>query len=666
MTEQNKNFDTDDISLGDVFEFFWHNRYFLLVAAISAVLGASQQRAKNPRFISSAMVQVQKSTSSPMQALSEKLAGLGGGATSDNPAETTKLFFVSRELYRHVAKTILARPDARQIQKDLGAENLPTDQAAFQSESAQMALSDRLSELAGAETASKETIRLWVKGNSPETTMKVANLLLEEGVRKLAESHVSELTEATSFITSKLSDLESEIKERQELVLSLRQKIGLTVGQMDLKDLPNPMNRLRETLANSEAELRQRNNLLTEMRPRIESGHADYSSVTKYEKLQDEKKFWTSANRSLRETLKSMEGSDHGATGIEQSMLNTMREIEFQYRFYGDLKSQLMQTEMMKISIMNRVRALESASEASTFRTSGAVDTYLVVAAFLAMIITSLGMFVLQSAHPKIRNRNSLDSLPISYLGEVPDFKNELSFVKKIFSPKTKSAHLLWQGLKSKTIFDSPETMVFRTIRSKLIHLVNSDSKKCPIICVTSPKPGSGKTMISENLGCLLSMGKKKTLLIDCDLRLGGLTAGFDLGERQGLSDYLSSELSDWHSIIEPCTEHLHVLSRGRQLSNPAELLSDDRMSGLLEELKKEYDYIILDTTPVLGLAETDIITKISDLVLVVLVRQQTRLTELKDTLEHLKFNDVDKIGYVLNRSGHYVSQPYFAQSKAA
>ena len=199
--------------------------------------------------------------------------------------------------------------------------------------------------------------------------------------------------------------------------------------------------------------------------------------------------------------------------------------------------------------------------------------------------------------------------------------------------------------------------MAFRALRSKIFHLNDSDKDGVRVICVTSPRPQSGKTMITANLGCLLSVAKKKTLIIDCDIRRGGLTAGFELQGHSGLSDCLYNTGVSWKTCIEAYTSELHVMPRGKHLHNPAELLASDQLTDLLKELKKEYDFILLDSSSVLGIAETDIVTKCADIVLLALVKQETKLVDLKYTLEQLNFNDIEKVGCVLNRSGRYYTE---------
>jgi tyrosine-protein kinase Etk/Wzc len=684
MSSESKYTGSDDISLGDIVDFIFRIKYWLLVSAIAAGIGAAIQRSNKPRFQTTAVIRVEQTATSPLQALSEKLTGIGGSVSStDNTAENTRLFFISNELYRHVAQKIVELEDFAKIQKDLGARP-------GKDESAVVDLAEKLSQLSGAEVTSKDTIKLWVNGNTPDTTITVVNLLLNEGVTELAKNNIKELTEATKFVTQKLDSLEKDIQSRQNEVLDLRKKIGLGAGQTDLSSLSRPASKLRETLASAKTELKQRERLLSEVSERLANGHNDYATVAKYEKIEDERKFWAATVKSLSENVKDMEHDDKGATSIEQAIFNTTREIEFMYKYYGELKNQLLQTEMMKISIVNRIRPMEAGTQASTFRTSSGID-YLFVAAMFAMILTALGLFALEAAYPKVRNRGSLDFLPIFFLGEVPDFgkgkipalkkvldanpiapeKMNIPFFQKIFEERIKpkidlQAHLLWKSLKAGKIFDSPETMVFRTLRSKLLHLNNTVETGVKVVCITSARPDSGKTMITSNLACLLAIAKKKTLIIDCDLRRGSTTIGFELQGKVGLTDFLHGEVNDWNETIQSYTADLDVIPRGTQLLNPAELLSDERFTQILDEAKKRYDYILLDTSPILGIAETDIVTKSADLVILAIVQQETKIVDVKYTVDHLTFNDIKRIGYVLNRSGQIGSDAYFVYSKVS
>jgi capsular exopolysaccharide synthesis family protein len=166
---------------------------------------------------------------------------------------------------------------------------------------------------------------------------------------------------------------------------------------------------------------------------------------------------------------------------------------------------------------------------------------------------------------------------------------------------------------------ESVESEAFRTLRTTLA-FSGQDMER---IAVTSTEPGDGKTTVIANLGVSCAHGGKRTLLIDCDLRRPGLTKLFEMRGRGGVSEILRSD----GDIAAMCDERvqatgiegLDILPCGPKPSNPAELLSDTRLSDLLAWAETHYDQILVDCPPILAASDAAIVGRLTDsLILVV------------------------------------------------
>jgi capsular exopolysaccharide synthesis family protein len=138
-----------------------------------------------------------------------------------------------------------------------------------------------------------------------------------------------------------------------------------------------------------------------------------------------------------------------------------------------------------------------------------------------------------------------------------------------------------------------------RSIRSNLSYISESNGRS-KVIVLTSSISGEGKSFCAYNLGHILSISNKKTLLINADMRKPG-NYGNELGSESGpgLSNYLSG-MSTLNSVIQKSQfEDLYVINSGDLPPNPSELLLSARMKHMLDELKYEFDYIVLDTPPI-------------------------------------------------------------------
>lgn len=192
-----------------------------------------------------------------------------------------------------------------------------------------------------------------------------------------------------------------------------------------------------------------------------------------------------------------------------------------------------------------------------------------------------------------------------------------------------------------------------KTIRTNLqFSLVNSHTKT---ILLTSPEPGDGKSFISANLAVAFAQENKKVLLIDSDLRKGRQYKVFKVknDRSKGYSNLILSDKSDMtiHSfIIETDIKNLYLLPNGVTPPNPSELLSSSNNRELLDKLKTMFDIIILDCAPVLGLNDTLVMTKYSDVNAVVVTNKKTKIELLDQVKKSFERANAKIDGVILNR----------------
>ena len=156
----------------------------------------------------------------------------------------------------------------------------------------------------------------------------------------------------------------------------------------------------------------------------------------------------------------------------------------------------------------------------------------------------------------------------------------------------------------------------FRVVRTNLEFMLGKESGS-KVIMTSSMNPGSGKTFICMNLATALAIKGKKVLTIDLDLRRASLSSY--VGQpKPGIADYLGGQIDDRAKIVVRGQTHPNVdmIPVGTMPPNPTELLFSDRMVPLLEQVRKEYDYIFIDCPPVEIVADASIINKWVDLTL--------------------------------------------------
>ena len=200
------------------------------------------------------------------------------------------------------------------------------------------------------------------------------------------------------------------------------------------------------------------------------------------------------------------------------------------------------------------------------------------------------------------------------------------------------------------------------------------------VIGVSSPHTGDGKSLISSNLALSFARDPgRKVILVDCDLRSPALQKYFGIPLEPGMKDYLTDNRLKPYCYIRRLGP-LYLMSAGGLTYNPVELLSDQRMQELMEYLRKEFDTIVLDSPPLQPIADTSVVFRFVDGILMVIRRAKTPYRAVENAFETLDrskllgvvFNDVkpqmlhtyyDYKYYQYGKESHY---PYSANGKKA
>ncbi|MBQ6978582.1 MAG: polysaccharide biosynthesis tyrosine autokinase [Paludibacteraceae bacterium] len=160
---------------------------------------------------------------------------------------------------------------------------------------------------------------------------------------------------------------------------------------------------------------------------------------------------------------------------------------------------------------------------------------------------------------------------------------------------------------------------LFRLIRTNLRYVIPADVKS-PVILVTSCINGDGKSYVASNTALSLAILGKKVALVGLDIRKPMLAAYFGLSNKGHLTDYLADPDVAIDDIVIPSGEHpnLDIIPCGTIPPNPAELLQTERIDELFAELRKRYDYILVDTAPVALVSDTYLLDRIADITIFV------------------------------------------------
>ncbi len=214
-----------------------------------------------------------------------------------------------------------------------------------------------------------------------------------------------------------------------------------------------------------------------------------------------------------------------------------------------------------------------------------------------------------------------------------------------------------------KMVLDEPSSALAESFKSLRTSIMLSSDSPPKTILVTSMAPGDGKTTVASNLAIAIAGSESSVLLIDCDLRRSMLHEIFGLKNTKGLSTFIAGA-SDMNIIQDVPVKNLSVITSGPTPPNPSEMLISKKLKDFIHELKNKFDFVIIDTPPVMSVSDTLIVSKIVDASLIVTRFGKTTYEMMNHGLKSMADIESKVIGTVINavdekKSGYHYYYRY-------
>jgi capsular exopolysaccharide synthesis family protein len=204
---------------------------------------------------------------------------------------------------------------------------------------------------------------------------------------------------------------------------------------------------------------------------------------------------------------------------------------------------------------------------------------------------------------------------------------------------------------------ESPTAEAFRLLGVRLRHLRRGRPLKN--LLITSTIPQEGKSTVAANLACTLALqAQSKVLLLEGDLRRPSISQMFGIEKMPGLCEWLQGERSVETTIYHLEGPGLWMMPAGNATGNPLEILQAGKLHALMDQLAAWFDWIIIDSPPVLPLADTSVWTRLADGILLITRQGITEKRQLKKGLEAIESKKL--IGALLNGSTNSADTDYY------
>jgi len=345
----------------------------------------------------------------------------------------------------------------------------------------------------------------------------------------------------------------------------------------------------------------------------------------------------------LREQYEKLKNSTLTLQGKNTKYNRLKREVEIKQLAYDKQLEQLMAVNIAGKIGTNNISIIDKAGIPSR-KYKPSLKTNLAFGLLLGLLLGMGIAFLREFIDDSIKDSDSLEKLSgLPVLSQLPEIKN--------IAPNK---------LALQTALE-PRSMLSESIKSLRTSLRFSTRNGAPqSIFITSSTAAEGKSTIALNLATAYAQTGNRVLLIDADLRNPSIHKLLELDNKEGLTNYLASTDSTENNYSSSCMiKYLEVVTSGPIPPDPVELLSGNKMQELLENASKQYDHIIIDGPPTLGLADALILSNLSDACIVAVEAGKTRKTSLLDALKRLERANANMIGSVLTKVSKAINPDY-------
>ncbi|HYS66148.1 MAG TPA: polysaccharide biosynthesis tyrosine autokinase [Paraburkholderia sp.] len=469
-----------------------------------------------------------------------------------------------------------------------------------------------------------------LQDTDPQWLADALNEIGRQYIRQNIERKSAEAAQSLDFLNEQLPKLKTQLNDSEQRLTKLRDERGTVdlteEAKLALAQSADAQTRLLE-LQQKRQELLSH---FTGKHPSVAAIDQQIASLSAYRDV---------AEKQIRRL-----------PDLQQDSVRLMLDVKVNTDLYTALLDNMQQLQLVRAGKVGNVRLVDTAAVPEI---AVKPKKALVVAASLLFgVLVGCGSAIARSfLFNGISDPGEIERrLGLSVYATVPLSDQQKALTQKV-ERREHSVSLL--ALSSP---GDPAVESLRSLRTALQFAMLE--AKNNVVVIAGPAPGVGKTFVSANLAAVLAMGGKRVLLIDGDLRKGRLNEYLGLRRANGFSEAIAGSMPVADVIHRGVIEGLDFIATGAIARNPSELLLSPRVPALIEELSGGYDIVIIDSAPVLAVADTGILAAAAGTAFLIAFSGVTKLGEIAESAKRFTQNGVKLNGVVFNginpRLGQY------------
>ena len=472
-------------------------------------------------------------------------------------------------------------------------------------------------------------IVLSLENESPQRAEDILNQISSAYIRQNVERQSAEAAQSLDFLHSQLPDVRMNLEGAEDKFNQYQVEAGSV-------DISVETEALLSQVVSIESDIAQLKLQRAELDRKYTSDHPTY--VAWREQLTE----LTQRKQELNDKVKNLPYT-------QQELLGLRRDLEVSTVIYTQMLNNIQELDIARAGAVGNVRLIDEAA-------TNIVDPVkpnkkiIIILSFILGLFVAIAIVLLRRAlHNGVESSEEIEAMGLPVYATVPlsDSQVKLDREKEETSRKDK----LLSGYTAQLLAEYDPTDVsiesLRSLRTSL-HFAMLETKSNAIM-ISGASPGVGKSFVSANLAAVIANSGKQVLLIDADMRRGPLHAHLRIDNSMGLSDVLSKQAPLSGAIRRTEISTLYLMPRGSAPPNPSELLMSEFFTDCMNRVKEKFDFVIIDTPPILAVTDANIIGQQCGVTFLVVRYGLNSIKEIELSYKRFMQSSVPIKGAILN-----------------